>query len=312
MVALRPHDKCRSDARDDLHIKARKIERYGEDRSLVHPRVASVPASCSSQWYLVVAGRPQASLIPPVGQALGQSTSATDLDLPGRRVVGDRVDAAVVRQHRRRGLGAPARDPHDAVGRVAHQGQPVGDRDRSHAVLVDHTRLVHERSAPTIQQHDALAAYALGQILVRRADPHLLHASGVNPAVGAGGQGVVRLELHHRPAGDPQRPRGTLAQLELRQQLGVDLVAALVAVEELVAERLDHMVEGDRDVGRALLAEQGEQGPQQPAGRPHLAAVRRGGCRSAIVLAEELVGPVDEVEQHAWRVAGSRRPVSRH
>ena len=125
----------------------------------------------------------------------------------------------------------------------------------------------------------------------------------LDPRVGAGdgrggGQRVVGLELDHRPHGDAERPQRVLEHRELREQLGRHAGAGLVARPEVVAERLDHVVGGDAHVGRALL-EHPEHRPEHPADRRHLDAVVVEVRRHREVVAEELVGPVDEVHLHS-------------
>ena len=124
------------------------------------------------------------------------------------------------------------------------------------------------------------------------------------------GQRVVGLELHHRPDDHAQRRDGVLGERELGQQLRVDALAGLVAGEELVAERLDDVVEGARHVRHAGRREQQPEAAQQADGRADLAAVGRLARRRAEVAAKQLVGPVDEVDLHraSGRGATGRAP----
>jgi hypothetical protein len=92
-----------------------------------------------------------------------------------------------------------------------------------------------------------------------------------------------------------------LRERELGEELGGHALARLVAGIEVVAERLDHVVEGAGHVGDTVLAQEREERPQEAARRAHLAAVGRACRRRAEVAAEELVGPVDEVELHGRR-----------
>ena len=73
------------------------------------------------------------------------------------------------------------------------------------------------------------------------------------------GDRVVRLELDHRPDDEPERPDRVLDDRELVQQLGRHPERRLVAREHVVPERLDDVVRGAADVGRALLAEEVQQ-----------------------------------------------------
>ena len=105
----------------------------------------------------------------------------------------------------------------DAVGVVAHEGEPVGDGGGRHAELRHHPVLVHQEPAAAVQADDAAPAHALGEVLVGGADHDLLHARVVGPAGGGGGEGVVRLELDHGPDHEPQGLGGLLGERELGQ-----------------------------------------------------------------------------------------------
>src|SRR5256712_13556170 len=66
-------------------------------------------------------------LSPVLRQALGQARRAAGAQPPGLRICGDRLEVLVFCKHGRRGFFTPARDAGEAVGRIAHQPQPVGD-----------------------------------------------------------------------------------------------------------------------------------------------------------------------------------------
>ena len=90
--------------------------------------------------------------------------------------------------------------------------------------------------------------------------------------------------------------------MELRAQRRLDAAAGLVAGPEIVAKRLDHVVGGDADVRRALLddLEHRLQHADHGAERPVLAL---GEAAQAVEVAEQLVGAVDEVNDHRAIVA---------
>jgi hypothetical protein len=113
--------------------------------------------------------------------------------------------------------------------------------------------LVADLLRPPVDLHDSLAADALREVLVRSPDADLLHppVRGGNP--GGGGQGVVRLQLDHRPHHDPHCRQCLLERMELREEGGLDTLAGLVARPELVAEGLDDVIGRDADVRGALL-----------------------------------------------------------
>ena len=103
------------------------------------------------------------------------------------------------------------------------------------------------RVAP-IQLDDARAADALREILVGRADQHALDARVRGGRCRRRRQRIVGLELDHRPDGDAERRQRLFEQRELREEVGVDALAGLVAGPQIVAERLDHVVGRDADV----------------------------------------------------------------
>ena len=77
----------------------------------------------------------------------------------------------------------------------------------------------------------------------------------------------------------------------------LDAVAGLVVGPEVVAERLDHVVGGDAEVGGAALdhLEHGVQHAGHGAERLVLALVE---AALPVEVAEQLVGAVDDVDQH--------------
>ena len=85
---------------------------------------------------------------------------------------------------------------------------------------------------PPVQLDDAGAADALREVLVGRADQHLLDARIRRRPHRRRGQRVVRLELDHRPDHDAERRERLLEQRELREEIGVDAGAGLVAGPE--------------------------------------------------------------------------------
>ena len=203
----------------------------------------------------------------------------------------------VLRQHSRGGSGSPACETRIAVGAVPHQGQIIGDRRGRDAELLDDARLVADRPCATIHLHDARAANRLRQILVGRADEHAIHARIRRGRRRGSRQRVVSLELHHRPHRDAQRRQHLLEQRKLREQVGLDAVARLVAGPELIAERLDDVIGRDPDVGGADR-HHAEQRCQHAADRSDFPAVAITCRRDGIVMPEELVRAVDEMNVH--------------
>ena len=90
------------------------------------------------------------------------------------------------------------------------------------------------------------------------------------------------------------------------EQLGVDARAVLVPRPQVVAERLDDVVGGHADVGGALLQHLQHGARPRPGWRATSSPVVGHVRRQREVVAEQLVGPVDQVdlEAHGSILAG--------
>ena len=141
------------------------------------------------------------------------------------------------------------------------------------------------------------------EVLVRRPDADLLdRAIGGGEARGRR-ERIVRLELDHRPDHDAHRAQRLLERMELRKQRGLDAGRGLVAGPQVVAERLDDVIGRDADMRRALLdhLQHRLQHAAHGAERAVLALVE---AAVAVEVAEQLVGAVDEVDDHRVGMAG--------
>lgn len=234
-----------------------------------------------------------------LGEAPRQGGGTAHGHVPRARVERDGLERAVAAEHRRGALRAPPRDAGDPVGAVADEGEQVRDRGGGHAVLGEDPRLVEHDVAHAIPRDDALADHALAEVLVRRGEHHALDARVAREARGRGGDGVVGLEVDHRPDDDAERSAGALRELELAEQIGVDPLARLVAVEERVSKRLDHVIERDAEVRDLLAREQALEAAYERAHGADLAPRRRARARRAEEHAEQLVRPVEEVDVQA-------------
>ena len=121
----------------------------------------------------------------------------------------------------------------------------------------------------------------------------------------ADSEGVVRLELDHRPDPHPERLECFLQQGELGPELGRHVGTSLVAGPQVVAERLDDVVGRHPDVGDTLGQERGHRRDHTAGGR-HLRAVGGHAGRPAEELAEELVGAVDQIDLHGASLPAAR------
>src|SRR5665811_91427 len=88
----------------------------------------------------------------------------------------DCLQVNVASQDCGRRAGSPTGQPREAVGRVADQGQVIWDRLWSNAPTLYDAGSVDGSLAAAVAHHYSLVTDALGQILVRRADPDSLHA----------------------------------------------------------------------------------------------------------------------------------------
>jgi hypothetical protein len=195
-------------------------------------------------------------------------------------------------EHDGRRLGAPSGKAREPVGAVAHEREQVGDRGWAHAELLPHASLVEQPPAAAVELHDPRLGHALREVLVGRADQHLLDSAVGSGMLGRGGQGVVGLLLDHRPDANAKRLDRLLEQRELRQEIRVDPGTRLVEGPQLVAERLDHVVRSHPEVGGAVLEDR-EGGPQYPPDRAHLVAARVAMRRHGEEVTEQLVRPVE-------------------
>ena len=123
------------------------------------------------------------------------------------------------------------------------------------------------------------------------------------------GERVVGLQLDHRPDEHAHGRQALLERLELRAQRAVDAGAGLVARPEVVAERLDDVVGRDADVRRSGL-EHLQHGVQHAGRGAERLIVALAAAAAAVEVAEQLVGAVDEVDDHRGAEDGRPRPAS--
>ena len=170
------------------------------------------------------------------------------------------------------------------------------DKDLAQCVVGNRVVQV-DRKSGQIRDADAVVANALRQVLVGRPDADVLDRCVFGSDACRRGECIVSLELDHRPGDHAHRDQRLLERMELRPQRRLDALPGLVARPELVAERLDHVVGGNADVGRALLdhLEHRLQHTDHRAERP-VAALSE--AAQAVEMAEQLVGAVDQMDDH--------------
>src|SRR5215469_11993267 len=82
----------------------------------------------------------------------------------------------ISRQHSGGALLAPSGNARISVSTISRQAQKVRDRRRLDSKLLLHSGLIPQNLASTIELHYARTDDALRQVLIWRANEHLLHA----------------------------------------------------------------------------------------------------------------------------------------
>ena len=150
-----------------------------------------------------------------------------------------------LRENGSRGFRAPTCQSRIAVSGIANQRKVIRDRFWRHTEFSDHARLVKGDPCPPIELNHALAADALGQILIGSADDYAIDTRiGVRQRC-CRRERIVGLKLHHRPNGNPRRRESLFQQRELREQIRIDAVARLVSGPQIIPERFDDVIRGD-------------------------------------------------------------------
>ena len=87
-------------------------------------------------------------------EILGKAERPTGGQPPLVGIFRDPFQVSVPGEHGRGGFGAPGRDTRIAVGRIAHQREPVGDGAGRNAVLLDHpVFVIHDVPAAVPTHH---------------------------------------------------------------------------------------------------------------------------------------------------------------
>src|SRR5256714_10856737 len=131
-------------------------------------------------------------------QVFEQQRPVAAVPLPQHRR-GEPLDGAALAHPPGRRARADPRDAGISVGRVAHEGEEVGNQGGLDAELLAHPSRVADRPGPAIDLDDAIAADALRQIFVGGPDADLLDAVVLRRNPRCGRKRVVRLELDHGP-----------------------------------------------------------------------------------------------------------------
>ena len=164
---------------------------------------------------------------------------------------------------------------------------------------------VANRFATAVDLNNAGISDALPQILVRCPDGNFLHPFVGGREMRGRGERVVGFEFYHRPNDDAHGGERFLERMKLRAQGTLDTGTSLVARPKPVAERLDHVVGGDTDVGIAALdhLEHTVQNADYGAIRAVHSFVEPA---LSVEVTEELVCAVDDVNDHARRKLNAR------
>ena len=148
-----------------------------------------------------------------------------------------------------------------------------------------------------VDLHHARPAHALRQVLIGRPDGDFLDLFVLEREMRGRSERIVGFELDHRPHDNAHRRKRLLDRMKLCQQCGLDAGAGLVIRPKPIAKRLDHVIGGDAEVRIAAFdhlehalqhADDGAVGTVHAFVEP----------AQAVEVTEELVGAVDEVNDH--------------
>ena len=187
----------------------------------------------------------------PRGQGGRTPQPLPDRGVPTGRTVGDGVEGAVVGQHHRCGPPAPPGQSGKAVGRVADQGQPVGDRtgatpNLAHTPSSSVTTFFRRSSCTTRPPTTHCARSLSGVQMITRPTAA---SSAATAAAEARASSASSSTMGHTVS--PIAATAASQEFELCEQLGFDALPGLVAGPEVVAERLDDVVRGHAHMGGA-------------------------------------------------------------
>ena len=144
-----------------------------------------------------------------------------------------------------------------------------------------------------------LAADALREILVGRADQHPLDPWASPAAIlAAAARASSASSSTIAQTTTPSASSASSSSPNCGKQIRIDAGGGLVARPHPVAERLDDVIGRHPDVGRAAVDQPQDRGDHAAHGAdfPPVRVARR---RDRVEMAEQLVGPVDEVDVHS-------------
>src|SRR5207245_6957255 len=156
-----------------------------------------------------------------------------------------------------------------------------------------------------------ITQHARRQSLVWCPEAELLHAVVLRRDLRRGCERVVGLQVGHWPYRHAHDGERLFERVELREQRGVDALSGLVIGPQIVAKRLDDVVGRHAEVSGPLL-DHLQDGVQHAAHGAEGRILALGGAAAAVELAEQLVGAVDEMNDHSperTRAARSRSSV---
>src|ERR1035438_10150038 len=193
---------------------------------------------------------------------------------------------------------------------VAEERQIIRGQLRSDSKFGAHALRVPNGLALAIHLHDAIPLDTLRKILVGCPNADLLDARILGGEGSGRSQPIVSLEFAHRPDGDTHVGKGVLEWFKLCEEGGLNALAGLVAAPKLVAEGFDDMVRGYPYMRRTFLdhLQDGVEQTDDGAERPILAL---GEAAQAIEVAKQLVGSVDEMNDHQALLPSDAVPATR-
>src|SRR5439155_1221895 len=207
-------------------------------------------------------------------------------------------DDAVAVQEPCRGDRSDPRNAWIAVRRVANEREEVGDQRGLHSELLTNSSRISDFLPLAIHLDYVVPADALRQVFVGRPEADFLDSLVSGGDLRRGCERIVGLQVGHGPYGHAHGGEGFLERVELRQQGGLNTISRLVLGPESVTEGLDDVVGRHTDV-RGPLLDHLQDGVQHAAHRAEGRILARGGAAAAVELAEQLVGAVDEMNDHS-------------
>ena len=209
-----------------------------------------------------------------------------------------------------RPTACPNPEAREPVGAVAHEGEPVGDRQWADAVAGPHRLFVGDDVLAAVELHHAPARARTGRGPCRgcRREPAPTPVSS-DATAAADARASSASSSTMGQTTTPMATRAASRRGNWALSGVVDALAGLVAGPQVVAERLDRRGRWRRRRGSPGRASIDSTDWTTPRTAPDLAPFGALPRRGAVEVAEQFVGPVDEMDPSRLSPA---RPVPSH